>query len=263
VETLIWERFVRDEEEPLYRRALYLQQSFWLRRTESRLCGQAALVLVCSRADQLALQQLVKSHAPLTQIVPNGVDTDYFSAEGPAASEGHLFFTGSMDWAPNENAVLSFLDEIWPEVRRVQPEVPFYVVGRNPSSRLRSRHGRDGVRITGTVPDVRPYMRRALALLVPMRVGGGTRLKILEAFAARVPVVSTAIGIEGIDAEPGVHYLQAESATDFAEAVTRLKQDPGLGRSLAAAAGELATTRYSWDAVSDTLACAYADRFAP
>jgi len=262
VETLIWDRFARDDQEPLLKRALFAQQAFLLRRVERDLCSRASMVTLCSRADQTALLELIGGHRhPPTQVIPNGVDVEFFSETGPAEVKGHIFFTGSMDWAPNENAVLAFLDEMWPEIRRAMAGLSFYVVGRRPTRRLWERHRRDGVHITGTVPDVRPFMRGALALVVPMRVGGGTRLKILEAFAARVPVVSTAIGIEGITAEDGVHYLRAESVADFAAALTRLRQDPARGRKLTEAAFGLAQDHYSWDAAGGRLAQEYADRF--
>jgi sugar transferase (PEP-CTERM/EpsH1 system associated) len=262
VETVIWERFARDPEEPLYKRALFRQQAFWLRRAERRLCREASLVLLCSQTDEQALRELVgPGRAPRTVVVPNGVDVGFFAAPGPAADAGHVFFTGSMDWAPNENAVLTFVDEIYPEMQRELPGLRFYVVGRNPGARLRERHGAAGVHVTGTVPDVRPYMRGALALLVPMRVGGGTRLKILEAFAAGVPVISTAIGIEGIAAEPGVHYLRAETAAEFAAGARRLREEPRLREALVQAGGALAQGTYSWDAVGEALARTYDELF--
>jgi polysaccharide biosynthesis protein PslH len=262
VETLIWERFARDRSESLPKRALFLEQALLLRRLERRLCAEASLVLTCSEADERVLREDLLGGAPCqTRVVPNGVDIDGFSAPGPAETRGHLVFTGSMDWAPNENAVLAFLDEIWPELERRFPDLRFFVVGRNPSGRLKARAGLRRVTVTGTVPDVRPFLRQALALVVPMRVGGGTRLKILEAFAARVPVLSTALGIEGIAAVPGVHHLQAETPAEFVAAVERLRGDPALGARLTAAAHELAALRYGWDVVGEDLAAEVARRF--
>lgn len=261
VETVIWRRFARDRSEPLAKRLLFAQQAWHLERAERTLCREASLVLLCSAADRDALDVLAGPGAARGKVVPNGVDVEYFGAGGEIAHGGHLFFTGSMDWAPNENAVTTFLDEIWPEVSRRLPGTPFVVVGRNPSASLRQRHGLDSVQITGTVPDVRPHMRGALALMVPMRVGGGTRLKILEAFAASVPVISTAVGIEGIEATPGEHYLQAESARDFAHAAARLTEEAGLARALTLAARALVMARYSWRAIGDDLAEAYAELF--
>jgi len=261
VETIIWERFALDRAEPLHRRLVFAQQALLLRRLEGRLAARASQVLLCSEQDREALAGLLRGRQVHTKIVPNGVDVEQFSSPGPAELSGHVFFSGSMDWAPNENAVLTFLDEIWPAMRGRLPGLQFVVVGRNPGPRLEARHGADGVTITGTVPDVRPYMRGALALLVPMRVGGGTRLKILEAFAAGVPVISTNLGIEGIEAQPDRHYLRAENAEQFATQAARLQDRRGLGRALCEAASERVRGRYSWDAIGADLAQEYARRF--
>ncbi len=262
VESVIWRRFARDDKEPIHRRALFAQQASLLERAEAGLCEAADLVLLCSEADGEALLRLTGAPGPATRVVPNGVDVDYFGEQVSPERRGHVFFTGSMDWAPNQNAVLAFLDEIWPEMRRQMPALEFVVVGRNPGKALLERQGVDGVTVTGTVPDVRPFMRGALALLVPMRVGGGTRLKILEAFAAGVPVVSTAVGIEGIEAVPDEHYLLAETPEQFAAAAARLAATPDLGPTLAAAGKQLATDRYSWQAIGGALATEYEDRYA-
>ena len=261
VETVIWERFARDRTEPRHRRLIFAQQARLVRRLEARLAAEAGLVLICSETDVMALEELCGDARPRTRVVPNGVDVDYFSAPGPATQSGHLFFTGSMDWAPNENAVLAFLDEIWPAIQRRFTGLEFTVVGRRPSTRLRERAEARGASVTGTVPDVRPHMREALALVVPMRVGGGTRLKILEAFAAGVPVISTALGIEGISALPGTHYLRAETAQQFVDQIELLQQDPGLRQQQLEAAGELVRRRYSWDAIGEQLAAEYSKLF--
>ena len=261
VESMIWERFSRDAAEPMHRRLLFKQQAFLLRRLEARLASEASLVTLCSESDVAALNQLCAPNRPRTKVVPNGVDLDYFSAPGPAELSDHLFFTGSMDWAPNENAVLTFLDEIWPAIHQRLPELQFAVVGRNPSTRLQSRGRAIEVTVTGTVPDVRPYMRQALALLVPMRVGGGTRLKILEAFAARVPVISTALGIEGIEAVPDKHYLRAETADEFTEQIVRLRTDLQLKNEMVEAGHDLVVRGYSWGAIGDQLADEYLKLF--
>ncbi len=261
VESMIWERFSRDEAEPLHKRLMFKQQAFLLRRVEARLATEAALVLMCSEADEAAMRKLCAPDQVQTRVVPNGVDLGYFAAPGPVELTDHVFFTGSMDWAPNENAVLTFLDEIWPAVRQRLPELEFAVVGRNPSARLRGRERAGEITVTGTVPDVRPYMREAMALLVPMRVGGGTRLKILEAFAARVPVVSTALGIEGIEAVPDKHYLRAETAGEFAEQIHRLQTDLKLKNEMVEAGHALVSGGYSWDAIGDQLAEHYSELF--
>ena len=262
VESMIWERFSKDDAEPMHKRLVFKQQAFLLRRLEARLAAESSLVTLCSEADQAALRELCGAPAPRTRVVPNGVDLGYFAASGPVEMSDHVFFTGSMDWAPNENAVHTFLDEIWPEVRRRLPGLEFAVVGRNPSQALQGRARAGEITVTGTVPDVRPYMREALGLLVPMRVGGGTRLKILEAFAARVPVISTALGIEGIDAVPDEHYLRAETPGEFADQIQRLRSDLQLKNEMVEAAHERVSSRYSWDAIGGRLAEVYLEQFA-
>jgi sugar transferase (PEP-CTERM/EpsH1 system associated) len=265
VETVIWERFASDRSEPWWKRLVFREQALWLRRLEAELCRRASLVLTCSSVDREVLRTIAGGPRALAEglVVPNGVDLEAFGEPGPSATGGggHLVFTGSMDWAPNENAAHAFLDEIWPAVRASLGAVRFYIVGRNPSGRLRSRARPGEVVVTGTVPDVRPFLRNALALVVPMRVGGGTRLKILEAFAARIPVVSTRVGIEGIEARPGEHYLAAEDARGFADALQRLAAEPALRRELTEAGHRLAAERYSWAAVGARLAEVYAERF--
>jgi glycosyltransferase involved in cell wall biosynthesis len=166
-----------------------------------------------------------------------------------------------MDWLPNEDAALHFLDEMWPVVQRRLPGRQFVVAGRNPGPRLRRRAERGQIVITGTVDDIRPFLREALALVVPMRAGGGTRLKILEAFAASSPVVSSSIGIEGIEARPNIEYLAAESAAEFADRLYQLASNPRLRAELTVAASRLARERYSWDAIASDLAREYSARF--
>jgi glycosyltransferase involved in cell wall biosynthesis len=245
----------------LWKRLVFREQRFWLRRLEAQLCRKAALVLLCSNADEQVLRRMVGPALAPTKIVPNGVDISFFSAPGPAELRGHIVFTGSMDWLPNEDAALHFLDEMWPVVQRRLPGRQFVVAGRNPGPRLRRRAERGQIVITGTVDDIRPFLREALALVVPMRAGGGTRLKILEAFAASSPVVSSSIGIEGIEARPNIEYLAAESAAEFADRLYQLASNPRLRAELTVAASRLARERYSWDAIASDLAREYSARF--
>ncbi len=254
VESLIFERFV-DKRTGLVKLA-FREQAFWLRRYEASAARRAWGCLVCSDDDGKKLGAL--SGQRNIHVAPNGVDLGYFGAEVPPSATGHLVLTGSMDWAPNEDAALWFSAEVLPEVRRVAGELPFYVVGRNPSDKLRALGERDKQTIvTGTVPDVRPFLVGARCLVVPIRVGGGTRLKILEAFAARVPVVSTRVGAEGIAARDGEEILFAETPADFAAQVARLGKDPALGRRLADRARLLVEATYGWPAIAKSAATFY------
>jgi glycosyltransferase involved in cell wall biosynthesis len=155
-----------------------------------------------------------------------------------------------MDWHPNEDAVTYFLDAILPSVRARIPETTFTVVGRNPSARLRDAAARcSGVTVTGTVSDVRPSIAEGAVYVVPLRAGGGTRLKIFEALAMARPVVSTTVGAEGLGVEPGLHYVSADQPREFADAVVTLLQDPRRRAQLGAAGRHLVETCYSWPTI--------------
>jgi glycosyltransferase involved in cell wall biosynthesis len=155
-----------------------------------------------------------------------------------------------MDWYPNEDAVLHFVDTILPRIRRDVPDVSLTVVGRNPTPRLRRLGEQAGVRITGTVDDVRPHVANAAVCVVPLRVGGGTRLKIFEALAMGKAVVSTSIGAEGLPVESGEHAMIADDPDDFASAVVRLLQRPDERHRLGSAGRRLVEERFSWHEVA-------------
>jgi len=158
-----------------------------------------------------------------------------------------VLYVGSMDYHANIDAVEVFARAAWPGIHEAAPELVFTVAGRAPSQGLRERLGRvPGVEVTGTVPDVRPYYREAAVVVVPLRVGGGTRIKILEAMAAGVPVVSTLLGAEGLLIRPGEDFLPAETGEDFRDGVLRLWRDSRLARRLTESARELVRRQYDW-----------------
>ena len=141
--------------------------------------------------------------------IPTGVDPAYYAPNGGQEAPAQLVFTGSMDWYANEDGIVHFLDAILPAIRGEIPETGLTIVGRNPTPRLRQAAARAGASVTGTVDDVRPFISEAAVYIVPLRIGGGTRLKIFEALAMGKAVVSTPVGAEGLPLEPGVHYLGA------------------------------------------------------
>jgi glycosyltransferase involved in cell wall biosynthesis len=247
VEHMIWQRLCRSERRPWVRPLLELE---WrkMRRYEARACAAARLTIAVSEADRA----LLAAHAPGARIteIPTGVDTAYFAPDGRSEAAGRLVFTGSMDWYPNEDAIVHFGEAILPEIRRELPDVAVTVVGRNPTARLRSAGATAGVRVTGTVDDVRPYIAEAEVYVVPLRVGGGTRLKIFEALAMGKAVVSTSVGAEGLPLVPGEHFLRADSPSEFAAAVVRLVRTPELRRRLGRAGRALIEGRYSWPQVA-------------
>lgn len=247
VEHIIWKRLAAIESRA-WRRALLEVEWRKLRRYERRACERARLVIAVSPVDRARLA----AHTLSARIrsIPTGVDTSHFTPNGVPEVPTRLVFTGSMDWYPNEDAVLFFIDEILPAIRREAPEVALTVVGRNPSSRLRTAGAAAGARITGTVEDVRPWVAEAAVYVVPLRVGGGTRLKIFEGLAMGKAVVSTTIGAEGLPLVDGTHFLRADGPADFARAVVSLLRDPDRRKALGTAGRRLMEERYSWARVA-------------
>ncbi|HST52889.1 MAG TPA: glycosyltransferase [Pyrinomonadaceae bacterium] len=175
------------------------------------------------------------------------------SQQDEDAARRRVVFVGSMDYHANVDAVVHFAREIWPRLAARLPGIVFSIVGRSPAPEVRELAALPRVEVTGTVEDVRPFYRGALASVVPLRVGGGSRLKILEAMAAGVPVVSTRLGAEGIDARDGVNIMLAETAEEFCEAVESLDADDARRRSLADAGRELVRARYDWSSLGASL----------
>jgi glycosyltransferase involved in cell wall biosynthesis len=247
VEYMIWKR-LHEVEKRAGRRALLALEWRKMRQYEAKACARAGVTVAVSEADRV----LLAANAPGADIraIGTGVDTAYFHPNGAVETPATLVFTGSMDWYPNEDAVLYFIAAILPELRREVPGLSLAVVGRDPSDRLRAACTVAGVHVTGTVADVRPYVAEAAVYVVPLRIGGGTRLKIFEALAMGKAVVSTEVGAEGLPIVPGQHFLQAETPADFAQAVIGLLKDPGRRRSLGAAGRRLVEERYSWTQVT-------------
>jgi glycosyltransferase involved in cell wall biosynthesis len=182
-------------------------------------------------------------------VVPTGVDATAYRGQA-AAGQGSrkVMFLGSMDWEANVDGVEFFCEQIWPQVIAAVPEARFQVVGRNPAPRIR-RLASDTIDIVGGVDDVIPFLHAAEAFVVPLRIGGGTRLKIYEAMAAERAVVSTTVGAEGLDVRDGHDIILADEPSAFAGAVARLLREPGTRQSLGRAAGATAA-RFDWSAVA-------------
>jgi len=249
VEAKIWERYVSVPQHPL-RRAYFRLQWQRMRRHEARECRRFAHVVAVSALDA----GLIRSEYAAESVgdVPTGVDLDYFAARRAAPPQSReLVFVGSMDWMPNDDGIRWFAAEVFPEIQRSVTGVRLVVVGRSPSPGLRELASRNrAIEITGTVADVRPYLARAALSVVPLRVGGGTRLKIYEAMAAGVPVVATAIGAEGLPLRSNEHLLVADSADEQVSAVRTLLDDPARAAALAANALAFVREHCSWDAVA-------------
>jgi glycosyltransferase involved in cell wall biosynthesis len=219
-----------------------------MRRYEAMVCQQARLTVAVSPQDRDML--MAEAGGAVIHDVSTGVDVDYFKANGTAEDPAELVFTGSMDWHPNEDAIRHFIDEILPHIHREMPRAKLTVVGRNPSGSLRRSAEQAGVRVTGTVDDVRPYIDAAAVFVVPLRIGGGTRLKVFEALSMGKAVVSTGVGVEGLPLAPGEHYLKADDPQAFASAVVSLLRDPVRRHALGKAGQRLTRERYAWPKVA-------------
>lgn len=248
VEYQIWQRLAALEHRP-WMRALFEVEWRKLRAREADACRDADLTIAVSEDDRRRLERLAPGMRAAS--IPTGVDTDYFVPDAAAERDAHLVFSGSMDWHPNEDACLYFMDTILPRIRTEVPGTTFTIVGRNPTARLREAAERcGGVTVTGTVNDVRPFIAEGAVYVVPLRAGGGTRLKIFEALAMARPVVSTTVGAEGLGIGPGRHYVCADEADDFAASVVALLRDPARRRQLGTAGRHLVETCYSWPTIA-------------
>lgn len=238
-------------------RGWYLRgQARLLRRKEGELANRADIVFSVSRDE---CDYFAKLGAPDVRLVPNGVDCRAYAdmAVGRLGSDPVVLYLGTMSWAPNAAAARFLAQQVMPVVRATLPEATLQIVGKNPPEDLRLLHGHDGVQVLGGVPDVRPYLRNAAVLAVPLESGGGTRLKILEAFAAGLPVLSTPVGAEGIRAESGTHFILAERG-EFAGHIVRLLSRDGCreGATLAEQGRRLAEQLYDWRVIAVEAAAA-------
>ena len=195
-----------------------------------------------------------------TAVVPNGVDLDYFRSSPRSAPRGPptLLFFGAIDYYPNTDAILFFLRDVFPQLLARYPDLRLHIVGRKPPESIVAQRTTN-IEVTGVVDDVRPWLERADVVIVPLRIGGGTRLKILEGMAMGKAIVSTTLGAEGIEVTPEHDVLVADDAAAFVAQIGRLLDDPGLRRRIGTSARQLVASRYSWKAAVEGLSSFYAE----
>ncbi|HMO81797.1 MAG TPA: glycosyltransferase [Pyrinomonadaceae bacterium] len=250
VEAMIWKRHAEVAQDPI-KKAYFARQ--WQRtvRYEKEACRRFDAVVAVSREDA----EHFRSEYEVKHVfdIPTGVDTEYFAERnGFAPGNANLVFTGSMDWLPNHDAILWFVREVLPLVRRTVPEASLTVVGRDPFPEILAAAERDPrITVTGRVPDVRPYMSDAAVYAVPIRIGGGTRLKIYEAMSMGLPVVSTTVGAEGLPLSDGDEILLRDSPADFAEAIVRLLRDRDDAKTLGKSGAARVRNEFGWARVAD------------
>jgi polysaccharide biosynthesis protein PslH len=245
VETTIWERRERTASNPIHR-AVYASQRRRMFEYEQAVCRQSRHVIAVSEEDANRMRSMFGiSHV---SHVPTGVDIEYFSPPADRAVRSDLVFVGSMDWAPNVDGMLYFISEVLPLIRRERPDCTLSIVGRTPGKEIVEAAARDPlITVTGTVPDIRPYFWESAVSIVPLRIGGGTRLKIFEAMAAKSPVVSTTVGAEGLPLTNGRHLFIADDAPAFARRCVELLGDAGARHTMAEQAWELVRANFSWE----------------
>lgn len=235
----------------------YLQfQGQLLRRLEAEWCPRFPLNVMVSRLDAEELQRIAPGST--TMVAPNGVDVEHFRpAPPPAGGPPAIFFMGPLYVYQNRDAVDAFVRDSWPLVRARLPDAEFRVIGACPPELAAEYRKVPGVVPLGFVPDIRPVVAQAHASVVPIRVGGGTRLKILDAWAMGKPVVSTSAGCEGLEARDGQNIIVRDDPAALAEAVVRVLSEPDLAAALGAAGRRTAETTYSWDRIGEDLRAAY------
>lgn len=247
VEAQIFQRHA-EQDSGWLRRWYMHHQARKMRRFEAAAGQHFDGVIAVSQADKDRFRTDYGWHH--VQVIDTAVDTDYFQPVPQPPEPHRLVFVGSLDWLPNADGIRFFVDRIWPRILEQLPQARFQVVGRNPSPALRRLQQRPGVEIVGTVPDVRPYLAQAAVVVVPLLVGGGTRMKIFEAMAMRRAVVSTPLGAEGLPVQHEEHILLADTPQQFAEQVLRLLTQPELRQQLADLAYQYVTQNFASEVVA-------------
>lgn len=247
VEAEIFERHARQDSGWL-RRLFMGYQAGKMRRFEGHAGRQFDRVIAVSERDR---QQFARRYGwSHVQTIDTAVDVEFFRPSESAEEPARVSFVGSMDWLPNVDGVEYLVQDIWPRVRSARPQARLQIVGRNPAREVQRFDGQDGVEVTGAVPDVRPFYGSSAVVVVPLRIGGGTRIKIYEAMAMAKPVVSTTLGAEGLRFTPGQQIELADEPQTFADKIITLLDDAGLRKQIGGAARAHVCEHFSADVVA-------------
>ena len=260
VDTLIWQHgYYENEPNPLKRAFLKTQwQKF--RRFEEGAFRQATRVVAVSAEDARLIRD--QFGQPNVDVVDNGIDRGFFESVQGHRDPARILFLGALDWRPNLDAVGLLLDKIFPQVRRQEPTAKLWIVGRHPPASLLERARQtSGVELHADVADVRPYLGDSGVMAVPLRIGGGSRLKILEALACGLPVVSTRVGAEGLLLKPGEDYVQAEEDA-MADALVQAVREPAAMQALAQHGRRIVLETYDWGVLAGKLEAAWEECLA-
>lgn len=252
VEAMIWKRHAQTASSAI-KKAYFYGQWAKMRAYEQWACHEFDSVVAVSDSDR----RVFFNDYGVKEVydVPTGVDTDYFEPQQVQADSTNLVFTGSMDWLPNEDAMVYFADAILPRIVEKVPQVTVTVVGRKPTSILQQlAKEQPRIKLTGRVEDIRPHVAKAAVYIVPLRIGGGTRIKIYEAMAMQKAVVSTSIGAEGLPLRNGEEIFLADTPDKFAQFVVNLLQSPDLAQKLGQRARQVVCERFGWEKAANTFA---------
>lgn len=240
------------KENNLLKKLYFYIEGIKIRRYEKKMCPLFNINVVVSDLDKERLQSFLPGLE--TEVVSNGVDIDYFQPQKINSFPHDIIFSASMDWYPNEDAVMYFLKDIWPSVKKKYPDATFTIVGRNPSNQIKILTNDDSsLNLTGYVDDVRPFIDKAGVYVCPIRDGGGTKLKLLDAMAMGKAIVTTSLGAEGLEVKDEKHVLISDNATHFASQIFRLFETPGLKEHLGKNARQLVIDKYSWEIIGRKL----------
>jgi glycosyltransferase involved in cell wall biosynthesis len=251
IESQIWQRYYQTETNWVKRWYIKHQWQKFV-RFERRAFAEASRTVFVSAHDAALARS--RYDAGQVDVVDNGVDTTFFRPSAEPRDRQRILFLGSLDWRPNLDAVQLLLDQIFPRVRAVEPSARLCIVGRNPPEWLRRRTSQEpGIELASNVPDVRPYLHSCGVMAVPLRIGGGSRLKILEALAAGLPVVSSTIGAEGLCLEDGRHLFITDDMEDLAQSLLQCMSTPELALAMARKGRELVLQKYDWDPLAERL----------
>ena len=254
VDSAIWHRLT-DESSNLFYKCAYWTQKLAFQRYERVMSPKFDAVTCTSDIDAAIFEK----HCPnqVVKVIPNGVDVTHFIPNSTSETAGHLIYIGSMDWYPNEDAVSFFTEEVLPKIQDCVPDVKFSIVGGNPSNRVQGLADKEGVIVTGRVPEIKPYFAEATVFVVPLRIGSGTRLKILEALAMGKAVVSTTVGAEGLDLVDGEEIMIADDPETFSTAVVQLLTDPSLRQKIGENGRKRVEQDYDWRRIGRKLISVY------
>jgi glycosyltransferase involved in cell wall biosynthesis len=252
VEATISQRHLQRSRNPISKLFWWLQyrKMYYHEKTQCRLFDT---VIAVSDADLHRMEQWYELSNVKT--IPTGVDTDFYSMNGKTEMGKQIVFVGGMDWLPNNDAMYYFLERIFPIIQKEEPDVTFTIVGRNPSTQFkRFAQSYSNVKVTGWVEDTRPYISDSAVFLVPIRIGGGTRMKIYEGMAMGKAIVSTTIGAEGLPLQHAEHIFLVDDERDFANQVVTLLRDEKLRKQIGKQARQYVYDNFRWEKVADVFA---------